>query len=647
MVLASTVVGAFAVNFKKVNATPSQLTFTWSDLADLAYDVYPNNEVVESWFDFFSGSGSVNNALDFDIFNNNSWLVIAALGSEPSEIAISVWEWTGSNASHSDGWSVRNNTFIMLNSNSSGYVYHLRGYFFSSLGGYHCDKSRVDIAYYNVTSSSPANDIFSWSPAQANQRYWTLMPNVYNITNANWTWLTSRPIYNTNSSVINYPQTLVGAPVSAYNNVCFSLGNNYYFTFSDQSILLDFISDSAGLNVPITFQKGGRNSTYIYNTDELVYTGRTSISGVTNVGAGGVIAWNITPLINQWYFDSVVASHVEPSDVYGNYFAYNEAIISWTPATDPSAQYEYYLQQFLDSIGSSYDVVPDDVPDYVSNQVNTNFPGNVTIKKAGTNVGFVNLNEMPDVPFDQVLVISEKAFDVLIISLFGQVTIQEDVFKLNYLQVLLEQCDLICVISQSDFDDIIEEGYDDYPDHFRFFSPNQWSWGNFTFNHGLWYMTSVTSVGRNEFDVDCVSIVTQRYLQHVNNWILSDGVKFLYNALNAISSNQTDAFNSITSGIASVIYSVDTLGGKLDALNRTISFDVINRLDSIVDKLESIVYNTDEQEHGFWILSIYNFISQFVPSMEGFSNWIDAIEDFSENAPPLPVVTVPALPTIT
>ena len=112
--IALAIAGAFAVQVRKANATPSNTIFTWSDLADLVYDIYPNNEIIEAWFDFFSGSGSVNNAYQINLFDNQDYLIIAALGSEPSEIAISVWQWTlGLPASHSDGWTIRSNGLLV------------------------------------------------------------------------------------------------------------------------------------------------------------------------------------------------------------------------------------------------------------------------------------------------------------------------------------------------------------------------------------------------------------------------------------------------------------------------------------------------------------------------------------------------------
>ena len=330
-VIASALAGAFAVNVKKANATYSQISYTWSDLENLISDLYPNHEDIESWFAYFGNSDSINNPIGLDIFNAPNYLVLAALGNEPQQIAITVWKYGLSGGpTHSDGWYISND--IIRYNGTSGYAYNRIGLFYSDLSGYIVNRQGVYYTDYQIDVLQQFS--FGQTSGGSQNINYTIMPNAYNIYNANYSYLTSQNIYALNSTVITYAANLFGAPVSAYNNVCFVIGQQYYFTFSDQSILLDFVSLQSSNVVPVTFQKNGQAYVFNYSIDELVYTGRTSLSGVSNIGPGGVIAWNITPLINQWYFDSVIASHVEPSSVYRNYFSYNEAIISCTGAQD-------------------------------------------------------------------------------------------------------------------------------------------------------------------------------------------------------------------------------------------------------------------------------------------------------------------------
>lgn len=644
-VIASAFAGAFAVNFGTANAQVSQTIYTWSQLADLVYDIYPNNESIESWFAYFGNDDSINYPIGEDIFSSNQYLVLAALGSESGEIAITVWKWLyDTNYYHNDGWQINND--LIVASSASGYVFYRLGFFYSDINGYELNITSQSFNLYPPLS----NQAFSFGAAwQVQNSHLTVFPNTMTLYNANYRVLSSRPIYTPNSSVIDYEATLIGAPMSAYNNVCFTIGQQYYFTFSDQSILLDFVSEQSTNVVPVSFQKDGRVTTFNYSMDELVYTGRTSISGVTNIGHGGVLAWNITPLIGQWYFDSVVASHVEPSEVYRNYFAYNEAIISWAPIIDPAAQYEYYLEQFQNALNITPAVIPDQIPGYVSQMATTNYPGNVTIKTAGFNAGFVNLNEMPDVGFDQVLVIDELAFDALTLGIEGIVSFQDNVFNTSFLQELLQQADLICIVQHQDFNAIIDGGYADYPDHFLYLDPNSWSWGQMQFTHGLWYMTSTTSVGRNQYDVECCSIVTQRYLQHVNNWILADGIDFLYKALNGMSDNQTNFFTGALNSLGGVLAGIETINGNLTNLYNYFKFDVklSTQLASIVDKLQKIVDNTniEGEENSFWIAPLYNFLKLFQPSESDYTSSISEIVSTLEELPDIPSITPVAIPT--
>lgn len=646
-VIASALAGAFAVSWKKAFATPSTTIYTWSQLEDIVTDIYPNHEDIESWFAYFANSDSINYPIGIDIFNDNQYLVLAALGSEPGEIAITVWKWISNplNYYHDDGWQINND--IISATPSSGYILSREGFFYSDISEYHLDRTSRSYNLYPPVS----NQAFSFGAAwQVYNNHLTVFPNTMTFYNANYRVITSRPIYTPNSSVLDYEATLVGAPISEYNNVCFTIGNQYYFTFSDQSILQSFIQGSGSAYVPVTFQKNGNFTTYNFYFDELYYTGRSSVNGVTNVGPGGVLAWNITPIVNQYYFDSVGTSHVEPAEVYRNYFANNEAIISWNPYTDPAAQYEYYLEQFQNALQLTPAVIPDQIPGYVSQQTTSNYPGNVKIYSAGSLGGFVYLNQLPDVSFDQVLVIDEKAFDILNITLLGTLEIDEDVFRLNYLTELMQQSDLICVVGHSDFNEIIDNCYSTHPDHFLYFTDSQWSiGGQIYFTHGLWYMTSTTDEVEPLAKKDCVSIVTNRYLQHVNNWILADGVDFLYRALNGISDNQTNFFTGALNSLGGVLAGIETINGNLTNLYNFLKFDVklSTQLESIVDKLQKIVDNTDieGEENSFWIAPLYNFLKLFEPSESDYTSSISEIVSTLDELPDIPSVTPVAIPT--
>lgn len=664
-VLALTIVGAFAVSFKKANATYSQISYTWSNLEDLVLDFYPNHEDIESWFAYFGNSETVANPIGVDIFNAPNYLVLAALGNEPSQIAITVWKYGLSGGpTHSDGWYISNDR-IRLNS-TSGYVYQRVGLFYSDLDGYIVNRQGVYYTDYQIDVLQQ----FSFGQTTAGSQYinYTIMPNSYNIYNANYSYLTSQNIYGDNSSVITYAANLFGAPVSAYNNVCFAIGQQYYFTFSDQSILLDFVSEQSSNVVPVTFQKNGQAYVFNYSMDELVYTGRSSLSGVSNIGPGGVIAWNITPLINQWYFDSIIASHVDPSEVYRNYFAYNEAIISWVPYQDPAAQYEYYLEQFQNIVGHSYVANPNELPSYIiSGNVGFSQDINAHVIMTGSSAGKVYFDSVagqhaydPDVLPNSILVISSAMFD----TDFSDELTQEDQDVFDFFTGLLTpDVDLIVVLDHSKWTTLsinVTQGQGasimsaqdaEYFKHNSYYQ--DWSKApafiKFYFTKGI-EESFIVNEGVNSYSG--MVFATQRYYTRITNAILAEGFNALQTALDKMTTNQNTFFTGAINSIGAAIYAIDTVAGKLDSIYKYLRYDVdlSDKLTKIVDKLEKIADNTDEQTHDYWFISLYNWLLQFAPSNSDFATWVSDLTSFENQLPDpeaTPAATIIPFPTVT
>ena len=162
-------------------------------------------------------------------------------------------------------------------------------------------------------------------------------------------------------------------------------------------------------------------------------------------------------------------------------------------------------------------------------------------------------------------------------------------------------------------------------------------------------MTSTTDEIANLAKKDCVSLVTNRYLQHVNNWILADGIDFLYKALNGISDNQSNFFTGALNSLGGVLAGIETINGNLTNLYNYFKFDVklSTQLESIVDKLQKIVDNTDieGEENTFWIAPLYNFLKLFEPSSSDYTSSIGEILTTLEELPDIPSVTPVAIPT--
>lgn len=673
-VLALTIVGAFAVSFKRAAATPANNIMTWSDLADLAYDQFPDNEIVEYFFLYFGNDPNV--GIGVDIFNSQDYLVLAAIGSEPGEIAITIWQWVGSGTDyHTDGWQIKQNS-IFAKTSSTGGTYKRLGYFFSQMGAtWSNDRVSYDDSQIYRTGdaivTSSTLDFATQSVGSYHNNY-CIFPNSSNITNAWFRFYTSRPLYGYNSSVITYPQTIIGAPISRYNNICFSIGNQYYFTFSDQSILQSFIQDSGSAYVPVTFQKNGNTVTYNYYFDELYYTGRSSVNGVTNVGPGGVLAWNITPLVNEYYFDSVVHSHVEPSEVYRDLFANNEAIISWVPYQDPAAQYEYYLEQFQNIVGHSYVANPNELPSYItSGNVGFSQDINAHVIMTGSSAGYVYFDTVagqyafdPNVTPNSILVINGAMFDTGFSDPLTQA--DQDLFHF-FTGLLTPDVDLIIVLPNGTWNDLMSQVYDQYnqdPTYTKMSLQDIETFKHHTYyqdwNKAQYFVKFFFTKGiEDNFIVDdgnnSVSgfvFATQRYYTRITNAILAEGFNALQNALDTMTTNQNTFFTGAINSIGAAIYAIDTVGGKLDSIYKYLRYDVdlSDKLTKIVDKLEKIADNTDEQTHDYWFVSLYNWLLQFAPSNSDFATWVSDLTSFENQLPDpeaTPAATVIPFPTVT
>ena len=144
---------------------------------------------------------------------------------------------------------------------------------------------------------------------------------------------------------------------------------------------------------------------------------------------------------------------------------------------------------------------------------------------------------------------------------------------------------------------------------------------------------------------------TQRYYTRISNAILAEGFNALQNALDNLTNNQNTFFSGMTNGIASVIAAINTGNGKLQNLYDYFKYEIkfSDKLESILDKLDRIGDNTEveSEANGFWIIPLYNFISQFAPSDSDFTNAISEIQDTYQELPAIPSTTPIVIPTIT
>lgn len=622
-VLALTIVGAFAVNFKSAAAAAGQDIYL-SDLIERVRRNYSGNDLNDRL-----------NSLQ-NMIADEHYMFIFAVGENDDDIAFSIWSLYGTQ----HGWVYDNTGKLMDATHNSDPIY--REYLFypesNSQTGY--------FSYGYQTSFSPRTDTFQFGRSSGGTVYsnYTIFPNTQNFFDSSITFYWScqfRQKSNTNN-VTN--QNIYPAPVSAYDAILIQNAGRYYLTASDQDVLQDALNYIAVFQIVFT-KESGYEFTRSIDIRDMTYLSIVAYPGISHIPTQGVLAWDISEIVQYESPTSVVFTQIAGEGVDHDYFSDNVVSINVLPEPDLWGLYYDYLNR----LNSFYDqpvlVVPDQVPSYVSHQITTNYPGNIFVNYDGR----VVVNELPSPGFDQVLVLDASIFNNLNITL-GVFSATDQFFPRTFNGDLLATADLIVVLGHQDFNEVVSH-YENFPENFRYFDTGSITIGNVSFQHGMWYMTTVRTHVEHEIVYDAYNFVTQRYLQKCNNWILSDGVNFLYDALNAISTNQNNFFSSAISGISAVCAQLQTINGTLVNIDNTISsWNLSDKLQSIVDKLERIANNTSEQTHDYWFISLYNWLLQFAPSNSDFATWVSDLTSFENQLPDpeaTPAATVIPFPTVT
>lgn len=636
-VLALTIVGAFAVNFGHANAQISGGNITWGEFKEAVLAEYP----LEMWP--ASGNSSFayfENEFKSRIDNKNYFISLAWKTSDQGfldEFSMCIIR---TNSSGTFEWA---NDEVGLMDTLGGTRYISNGFV-----GFSCSKTTGIHTYsnYGSYSGSSFNRLVDFN----NTVKWANTIAVRNQEGATC-WFSQDVYSRANGSLIS-SKNLFDDPQSAYENLIIKTGDRYYFTITDQYIIRNAAAGDEGFLIEFEDSSyPGVYKQYYNNAIDFTYMSIYAYPNVTNISPNGILAWDITDIINYSTYDRLVYSNISGNHL--TWFGDNIVTITRDNVPDPWSTYYDYLNDFLDALEVPSVPVPDQVPSYVSQQITTNYPGNVYVTTIGDISGFVQINEFPSIPFDLVLVIDAKAFDVLSVQLAGVLTMQENVFAQSFLPELLQQVDMICVMQHADFDYVVSD-YANHPDNFLYFQPNQWQISGTPYAHGMWYIASVIdSNGAGDPNKKpCYSFVTERYLQKCNNWILSDGVDFLYKALNALNDNQTNFFSGALNAIGATVASIQLCNGKLSQLYDyfTMELNLADKFEQIIDKLDKIADNTSEQNHDFWFISLYNWIVQYAPSNSDFAQWVSDLTEFEQSLPDpeaTPAATVIPFPTVT
>ena len=634
-VLASAVAGAFAVSYHVSSATIADQAISWSQFKNELLDNYP----LEMWQ---GGSFSTFDDLITNHLDNHDYFIALAVGRN-QDGAFDFDYFAGSifrtNSTGNYKWA----------NDSTGKLITIDGSFnyFSEAMTFTCNPDQTYV--WANTGANLSNFHTSRFNNQVSFVYGTQFANTIAVRSQESCYVfCNQDVYDNAGNLISAKNLTLG-PQPTYNNIIIKTGDRYYFTISNQALIRSGAASDDSIRIDLGSSDPTFSDYYVCPCIDFTYLSIYAYPGISNISINGILGWDITDIVKYTTAEFISFSEFLIADDFGN----NQVEIVRDNVPDPWSTYYDYLNEFLDHLDVPSVPVPNQVPDYVSQQITTNYPGNVYVTTIGDISGNVQVNEFPSVPFDSVLVIDAKAFDVFSVQLGGMLTMQDNVFAESFLPELLQQVDMICILQHSDFDYVVSD-YANNPDNFLYFQPNQWQISGTPYAHGMWYIASVIdSHGAGDPDKkSCYSFVTQRYLQKCNNWILSDGVDFLYDALNALNDNQSNFFSGVLNAIGSAVASIQLCNGKLSQLYDyfTLELNLSDKFEQIIDKLERIVDNTSEQTHDYWFISLFNWLSQFAPSNSDFAQWVSDLSDFEQQLPDpeaTPAVTVIPFPTVT
>lgn len=632
-VLALTIVGAFAVNFSSANAFIGG-SFSWVDFKEALLNQYP----LELWssgdFEYFE------NIIENHLDDHDYYISIAVGvntdigGFDYDYFAFSAFR---TNSTGNYVWANDAQGKLITSGGTFNY-YSEPAYFVCSplSGGVRCVRGN-----FNNLHTSRFDNYVEWQYGS----YFAVTNKT--IAQTNCAVFTNQDVYTVGGSLIA-GRNLTYGPRATYDNVIIKTGDRYYFTITDQYLIRmgaagdDIISITFGSNSDPDWS----DQYYNYCID-FTYLAIYAYPSITGISPNGILGWDITDIVNYTTADYVGFSKFRDLGDFGD----NQAAITRDNVPDPWSTYYDYVNKLLEIADSPNHITSDNPPTYVSSNVYTSYKDLYVAGGSMSDAGNVILNELPSVPFDTILVCSDKLFNDLgnHVDLLS-VSTSTNAF-INYLSpYLLEQIDLIVVLPDDAFNNALQ-GQPDHSDNFVNWNPYSWNIGVASGQHGYFYYTSPTIRDVTANDVSGFAFCTQRYLDKCRNYMLSDGIRQLYEGLNAITDNQDSIITAIVNGAGSVYSSIQLCYGRLDNIYNLLNdINLSNKLQSIIDKLDRIADNTSEQTHDYWFISLYNWLLQFAPSNSDFATWVSDLTSFENQLPDpeaTPAATVIPFPTVT
>ena len=689
-VMASTIAGAMIVSFDFAKAAVSDELY-FDDLYSILdnLNIVPHSDLV-SFLDY------VDLYLDSDDdTNDNKFVVIENSGSN---WIICVWAFKSTLSAPF--------TIYSKGGSNSGIKYSYTGTdpnpysVFTLLHRLYIHDGSYSLTYnINSNKSCARSSEFSWPN---NNDSW-VFPSSYELNSSSNRLFINKSVVSgfTNGWTVsaNLYQGSSVPPIIDFSFFKFNLGDRWFLTTNDQSWVNGMSQEDEYYNVwELNFFRsdGTFDDRYIESPAmvRLSYAQNFMTQTLTNVSSSGVLAYDITELINDETYLNVSSNFYRAFETPGGY-----SDLTWTGQSmdivdlvlspqeeDPSINNAWtiinnYFENYptitvmpqdlaaelsgnkATSTGTGYIQIPDQIYQWMNNGssghgLDTDFHYDLTVSGLD-----------PDDPLNSSM-INFDLFDVCIIpslpSFDAVLEIGSFRMPVYYWKYTYENDDSGTYQFHPDlaYNCTYEDVWENYDLVFIMNSNSPWllspNYGfdlsNLTTFHRVAYQgPDLVRGGLDYYDTSHLYqgywVLTKRALQKNQLFVFCDGFYKLYDMMEQYIQKRDLWDTSFFQWTSGLFWQIDSLDGKLGQI-----YDLMNnwklstQFELLFDKLDQIGNNMVEPDLSDvdpWYLPLWNWVNLFAPSVNDFSNSIEAMDDTFDELPAIPQVTdPPAIPTL-
>ena len=149
----------------------------------------------------------------------------------------------------------------------------------------------------------------------------------------------------------------------------------------------------------------------------------------------------------------------------------------------------------------------------------------------------------------------------------------------------------------------------------------------------------------------CYWVLTRSAIQKSQLYVFCDGFEKLYDLAFQVCNKHDLWESSFFDWSMSIFWELETVNGHLFAIeNEILGWKLSIQFEKLFDKLDSIGNNMVEPDLSDvdpWYLPLWNWVNRFAPSVNDFSGSIEVMDDTFDSLPAIPQVTdPPAIPTL-